>query len=147
MKNRFFGVLLFLGLITLFGLCIAQEPIAFSDTIPEAITNPKANINLDVPDAAGNHWTNDTSLVMAILISIVCLAILVMEFFLIKSDKIKNEHAVRVYLVTIIIYGSIFLVAAGYDNNHIAPIIGLLGTIAGYMLSGLKNEKPSNNEE
>ena len=36
--------------------------------------------------------------------------------------------------VTLIIVGSLFLVTAGYGNTQIAPIIGLLGTVAGYLL-------------
>jgi hypothetical protein len=40
----------------------------------------------------------------------------------------------------LIVTGTLFLVAAGYDAQHIAPSMGLLGTIAGYLLG--RNASP-----
>ncbi|MEL6276641.1 MAG: hypothetical protein AAFU03_16195, partial [Bacteroidota bacterium] len=37
-------------------------------------------------------------------------------------------------IVVVIIVGGVFLVTAGYGNEQIAPIIGLMGTIAGYLM-------------
>jgi hypothetical protein len=36
--------------------------------------------------------------------------------------------------LTLIVVGSILLIAAGYSNQQILPVIGLFGTIAGYLL-------------
>jgi hypothetical protein len=53
--------------------------------------------------------------------------------FLIHSGK-GAESVLRIFGTILIIITSLFLVVAGYNNEQIAPVIGLLGTIAGYLL-------------
>jgi len=74
--------------------------------------------------------------------------IILFEVLLIKTSKIASEEAVKIITVSLIITSTIFLITAGYDNNQIAPAMGLLGTIAGYLL-GKVNSIPSkaNNDE
>jgi len=62
-----------------------------------------------------------------------------MEVFLAWKQKIKEENLVQFIVVTLIITSTLFLITAGYDNNQIAPAMGLLGTIAGYTLG--KNKR------
>ena len=135
-------ILSFLGIIFNISFGFAQSQM--TDSILEPVVNPSLNI---VNTPSQFSWFNSFEFGLALMISIFCTIILILEFFLIKHDKIKGENAMQVYLVTVIIYGSLFLVAAGFNNDHIAPIIGLLGTIAGYMLSGLRNDKNSNNND
>lgn len=40
----------------------------------------------------------------------------------------------RVMGLVLVISGSLFLVAAGYSDRQITPVVGLLGTVAGYVL-------------
>ena len=40
----------------------------------------------------------------------------------------------RIYVITIIVFGTLAIVSAGYSSEQIAPVIGLFGTIAGYIL-------------
>lgn len=49
-----------------------------------------------------------------------------------RDDSISESF--KYLSVTLIIVGALFLVTAGYGNSQIAPIIGLLGTVAGYLL-------------
>jgi len=42
--------------------------------------------------------------------------------------------------LTLIITGAILLVTAGYSNEQMTPVIGLLGAIAGYLLGSV--DKP-----
>jgi len=44
----------------------------------------------------------------------------------------------------LIIVSTLFLVVAGYDDKQIAPVIGLFGTIAGYILG--RNTRDSQND-
>ncbi|MCG3158738.1 MAG: hypothetical protein DKINENOH_05382 [bacterium] len=62
------------------------------------------------------------------------LSVLIIELVLIAKQKINPEDTVRCIVVTLIILGALFLITAGYSNDQIAPAIGLLGTIAGYLL-------------
>jgi hypothetical protein len=67
------------------------------------------------------------------------LIIIGLETLLIFTKKISEENIVRFIIVTLIIISALFLITAGYSNNQIAPAIGLLGTVAGYLLG--KTEK------
>jgi len=48
----------------------------------------------------------------------------------------------RAFGVLIIIAAAVFLVVVGYNQAQISPVIGLLGTIAGYLL-GKGEDRPS----
>jgi hypothetical protein len=56
------------------------------------------------------------------------------EFLLLRARNVRPEETLRVYAVTLIIVGTLFAITAGFDNNQVAPAIGLFGTIAGYLL-------------
>jgi hypothetical protein len=47
----------------------------------------------------------------------------------------KNaDDVLKLFGTIIIVISAVFLVVAGYTDTQIAPVIGLLGTIAGYLL-------------
>jgi len=66
----------------------------------------------------------------------VALIALLMEYFLLRklTAGLKAEDILRVFGVTLINLGTLFLVTAGYNSNQIAPAMGLFGTVAGYLL-------------
>lgn len=59
-----------------------------------------------------------------------------------------TEHVLRVYVVVIIIFGTLLVVSSSYTTEQIGPVLGLFGTIAGYILGrsdrggGGKEDKP-----
>lgn len=59
----------------------------------------------------------------------------------------KPAQYIRMVVIMFIIIASMFLIAAGFDNKQVAPVFGLLGTIAGYLLgrSDYLDEKSSSN--
>lgn len=61
-----------------------------------------------------------------------------MLWAILKRMEIKQTSdlvdALKLPVVVVIIVSGIFLVTAGYGNEQIAPIIGLMGTIAGYLM-------------
>ena len=59
---------------------------------------------------------------------------LLLEVWLIHKKRISQDNMVKFIVVTLIITATLFLITAGYDNNQIAPAMGLLGTIAGYLM-------------
>ena len=48
----------------------------------------------------------------------------------------------RFHGLTLVIVGSILLIVAGYSNQQILPVIGLFGTIAGYLLGATEKNEP-----
>jgi succinate-acetate transporter protein len=69
------------------------------------------------------------------------LIIILIEILLIFLNRISSEQVVRFVIITLIITSALFLITAGYDNNQIAPAMGLLGTIAGYLLGRNQDDK------
>ena len=58
---------------------------------------------------------------------------LVLATYLINRGK-SSEAILRTYGTILIIVTSVFLVVAGYSSSQIAPVMGLMGTVAGYLL-------------
>lgn len=69
------------------------------------------------------------------------LIILLLITYLIKTGK-DPEQLLRSFGTVLIIIAAVFLIVAGYSEKQIAPVIGLLGTIVGYLLgkSSVKKE-------
>ena len=60
--------------------------------------------------------------------------------YLIKQGK-DSEVLLRSFGTILIIISAVFLIVAGYSEKQIAPVIGLLGTIAGYLLGKSSSRK------
>ena len=75
------------------------------------------------------------------------LIIILLEMFLIRSRKISPDDTIKFITITLIITSTLFLITAGYSNDQIAPAVGLLGTIAGYLLGRIQNTKDKNDEK
>lgn len=68
------------------------------------------------------------------------LIILVLQMaVMLKVGKGWGPNAIRISGLTLVVISGVFLITAGYTQDQIAPMIGLLGTIAGYLLG--KSEK------
>lgn len=92
------------------------------------------NQEIAQPDPSNaNWWTPTSAMTMSSLVLLYGLFTIALATWLIKAGK-KSESILRVYGTIMIIVISVFLVVAGYSNNQIAPVTGLLGTIAGYLL-------------
>jgi hypothetical protein len=61
--------------------------------------------------------------------------VLCMQFTLLRrAANTEPEDILRLFTVTIIIIGTLALIAIGYSSQQIAPALGLFGTILGYLL-------------
>jgi|WetSurMetagenome_2_1015567.scaffolds.fasta_scaffold49297_2 hypothetical protein len=47
---------------------------------------------------------------------------------------VPSGSILKVFGTILIIFAAVFLMVAGYSDTQVAPVIGLLGTIAGYLL-------------
>ena len=62
------------------------------------------------------------------------MVVVLAQAFIINRRQEPLSQSLKYLSVSLIIVGALFLVTAGYGNSQIAPIIGLLGTVAGYLL-------------
>jgi hypothetical protein len=103
------------------------------------------------PDSSTTSTVNPLSrleFVLSITVLIFGLIIILLEIFLIRSKKISSDDSIKFITITLIITSTLFLITAGYSNDQIAPAVGLLGTIAGYLLGRIQpSKKEDKNEE
>lgn len=74
------------------------------------------------------------------------LLVILLEIYLIKEKKISSDDTIKFIIITLIITSTLFLITAGYSNNQIAPAVGLLGTIAGYLLGRIQNSNKTDDK-
>lgn len=83
---------------------------------------------------------------MTISASVLIFGAFLMALASVAMFRGASESAVlRVYGMLTIIVMAVFLVVAGYDAQQMGPVIGLLGTLAGYLVgrsSSTTSEKP-----
>lgn len=63
------------------------------------------------------------------------LVLIIFTGFVASKKKLGwDQEATRVFAVSVIVTAGLFLITAGYSDQQIAPMFGLLGTIVGYLL-------------
>lgn len=100
----------------------------------EGVNLPPVNADLMPAKSSQEIWLSFGVLFFGIVV------VMAQGFIINKREEPLNQ-SLKYLSVTLIIVGSLFLVTAGYGNSQIAPIIGLLGTVAGYLLGRTQSEK------
>jgi ABC-type multidrug transport system fused ATPase/permease subunit len=90
-------------------------------------------------------WSATNAMTISSVVLIFGLVIMVLATYLLQKGKNADE-VLKLFGTIIIIISSVFLVVAGYTDTQIAPVMGLLGTIAGYLL-GRKSADESKTTE
>lgn len=91
--------------------------------------------------ASGLAWSA-IELWGALGVIVFSLLVTVAAIVLHKSAGFSEDGVIRLVSLILIVSGTLFLVTLGYSAEQIAPALGILGTIAGYMLgkeAGKKN--------
>jgi len=128
-KRRSFKIILSIVVI----LILASIPLLGQDSTNLVNLPPE-------PEIVGNTVLPMTSFefYLSIIILVFGLILVGLEIFLIKSRKISSDDTIKFIIITLIITSTLFLITAGYSNDQIAPAVGLLGTIAGYLLGRIQ---------
>ena len=100
----------------------------------------KVATTANAPFSNGGWWSTTNAMTMSA--SVLLFGTLICVISAIQLRKGQNSDAVlRTFGTILIIVSALFLVVAGYSDRQIAPVMGLLGTIAGYLL-GKSPSKP-----
>jgi len=78
-------------------------------------------------------WTPQDVMTISSVVLMFGLIVFFLLTYLIKSGK-ETEPLLKLFGIVLIIIAAVFLMVAGYSDKQVAPVIGLLGTIAGYLL-------------
>jgi hypothetical protein len=73
--------------------------------------------------------------------------VIVLQHFQMRGRAITSQDGLRVYAITLILVGALFIITAGFDSSQIAPAMGLFGTIAGYLLGRVDSKTANRGEE
>jgi hypothetical protein len=82
---------------------------------------------------AGEAWTEKMLYLSGGVLAFGLVVLLLMSYLLVKSDR-DPISILRTFCVPLIIVAALVLVITGYTQDQISPVIGLLGTLAGYLL-------------
>jgi uncharacterized membrane protein YfcA len=131
--------------LTIVFICIVTFHISAQDSIPLESGNffnppPKEKV-----DENTKLLMTDLEFKLTVAVLVFGFLIITMEMILTKLNKIDSQDSIKFIIITLIITGTLFLITAGYSNNQIAPAMGLLGTIAGYLLG--KQNQNQNHEK
>jgi hypothetical protein len=93
------------------------------------------NSNLEVQTSNENSiwWSTTEAMTMSASVLVFGVIVIGIIAYLIRIGS-NTEELLKVFGTSLIIIYAIFLVVAGYSDEQMAPVIGLLGTIAGYIL-------------
>lgn len=58
----------------------------------------------------------------------------VVVWVILKNHHTWDDASFRALTLPLVIFSGLFLITAGYDENQVAPMFGLLGTLVGYIL-------------
>jgi hypothetical protein len=123
-------------------ICLILSLPSFANGLDQDSVNSILNNPPPVPDNAPLKIVTPMSHLEFTLSMIVLgfgLSVVILEIYLIKVRKISSEDIIKFITITLIITSTLFLITAGYSNDQIAPAVGLLGTIAGYLLGRTQN--------
>lgn len=113
---------------------LAQQPAA--QTVVVQAAEPEGSVPA--------WWSNQNSMTMSSVVLIFGVVVIAICAALMRSSRPSPEAILRVFGTVLIITGALFLVVAGYTDKQMAPVMGLLGTLAGYLLGkGGSDEPPS----
>jgi len=75
----------------------------------------------------------DSGILLGIILLVYVIIVIAFASYWIKSG-VSPENVLKIFGSFLVISSAIFLIVAGYSEQQISPVIGLLGTIVGYIL-------------
>lgn len=109
--------------------------------------NPPPEIQKSEKVFSESQFLTQREFIIAVSVMVFGLLILLSCYVLGKTKTFDGDQLIRLVCLIIIVTGTLVLVATGYDATQIAPALGILGTIAGYMLGKSANSTSDKNEE
>lgn len=82
-------------------------------------------------------WTTENAMTMSSVVLAFGAIVIGLSAYL-AIRQIPRDVILRIVVIPMAIMSALFLVVAGYDDSQIAPAMGLLGTIIGYILGTAK---------
>jgi hypothetical protein len=110
-----------------------------ADAMSNATSNTTQLLNevLGMQKQATNGERSPTEIYLSlglILAGLICVSI---EALVVIKKRMEDRNSIRLVLLTIVIAFGVALLPVGYSELQIAPVMTMLGGIAGYLLAGI----------
>jgi hypothetical protein len=99
----------------------------------QEVENAKQHKAMEESNSSKPIWSAQNAMTVSSAVLVYSLVVLALATYLIRLGK-SSSSVLRIFGTILIISSSIFLIVAGYTSQQIAPAMGLLGTLAGYLL-------------
>jgi hypothetical protein len=113
---------------------VNTPPPAAMESNPAMESSPASGFNLPPVSADFVPTKSSQEVWLSLGVLVFGMIVILAQALIINRRQEPLSQSLKYLSITLIIVGSLFLVTAGYGNAQIAPIIGLLGTVAGYLL-------------
>lgn len=107
-----------------------EESTGMGDDFGDAKSSAKAR--------TGHTWVEIT---FSCAILIFGFSLIVVLSFLAVKSKLSENSVFKLIGITIVVTAGLFVIPAGYSQNQMSPLMGLLGAIAGYLLGKESDKK------
>lgn len=117
--------------------------MASSDSVPVVDPEPIAPSAAAAVREAGDFVSLGEFQLTLIIFLFGLIAITV--FFLLLRSGSATPYVMRIFVIIILVFGTLLVVSSSYSTEQIAPVVGFFGTIAGYLLG--RSEKQQDGVE
>lgn len=123
----------------------SQKWVELEDDL-QAIDQKLVSLQASSRETAPVWWTTENAMTISSVVLGFGVVVILISAWLMRGSRPSAEAILRVFGTVLIITGALFLVVAGYSDKQMAPVMGLLGTLAGYLLGKTPTEKPNSTE-
>jgi len=120
-----------------------MQPAKYTES--EAVGNPAFDVKLEdiernissenIPSELVIKPRSMTEIYLSLGVLVFGLILVVFTVILaLRKNTGWDQESTRVFTISLIVTAGLFLITAGYSDQQIAPMFGLLGTIVGYLL-------------
>jgi hypothetical protein len=86
-----------------------------------------------LPQVQAGSLFADRNLQLTLIVLFFGLLALVLLYLMVRHER-AGAFELRIFIVTILVFGSLLILSAGFGGDQLGPVIGFFGTIAGYVL-------------
>lgn len=122
-----------------YNLCAQSGAVNAPLDTTGGIVHPALNESPDLGHSTPDSIFRDPEVLNTFLVSGLFLIVIALILYRKRTDALSGEEYVRLIGIIVVIFGALFVLAAGWSKEHAAPVYGLLGTVAGFLLGRQSN--------
>lgn len=134
-----FALLILIICVLFFGMTVfSQEARPIPSNLQEGSTSVE-NSNLAGTEGVLPRIWYESAWKLAIGVLVFATLLISANFYvMVRSARYWTDRSFKAFSLTLIICAGLFLIVIGFSDKQLAPMMGLLGTLAGYIFLGLR---------